>query len=569
MKSWRYCALALLPIGLAGHLQAQTDDEDTLLRALQDEMDRSLAELQLDEESPPYFVSYTVVESSSVASTYTLGAHNRSAGRRSRSLSVGVRVGTKELDNTNFQFGGFSASTSLPLTNSYDELRRSIWLATDNAYKQAVSNLSAKRSALESQTIEDRPKDFSDEEKFTWIGEESFTVASSSEVSSIAKELSTSFLGQPDLFVSSATASSVATTRLYLDSEGNFHRYENGYCSATVFAKTQSADGAELQDATTSYARRCSELPDTDALKQIGFDLADRLIAQRSAESLDNYNGPVLFADVAAAQFLGFQLLSRVGASPIPVSSNPSMAQSLRRSANPFMDKLNARVFPRFISVVNDPTVTEFEGNTLLGSYHVDFDGMPSRRTELITNGMLKSLLTGRAPAKSFDKSTGSNRGFRTPMPGNLFVEAKEGLGSDELKEELLTYASDYGLEYGLIVRKFTNRQDFLGDPVAAGSVGFGGGGGMVAFDVVKLFADGREEPVSPMSVSNFVVSFFKDIVSASESRTHYDTPISIGSSSFVSIVTPSLLFEDLSFRSAGESKPKLPLYPHPLATGQ
>ncbi len=569
MRTLRYFACTLLFLNVAGNLQAQSDDEDTLLRALQDEMDRSLAELQLDEEPAPYFISYRVVESNSVASTFTLGAHNRSNGSRGRSLLVAVRVGSKELDNTNYQFGGFTASRGLPLTNSYDELRRSIWMATDSAYKQAVSNLSSKRSALESQTIEDRPKDFSDEEKYTWMGEESFSVASSSEVSTIARELSTSFLGQPDLFVSSATASSRALTTLYLDSEGNFNRYETGHCSATVFAKTQSTDGAELQDASTTYARKCSDLPDSDSLKQMGLDLADRLIALRDAESLDNYNGPVLLADKAAAQFLGLQLLGRLGASPTPVSSNPAMAQSLRRNANPFLDKLNARVFPRFINVVNDPTLTEFEGNALLGNYHVDMDGMPSRRTELIANGMLRALLTGRAPTKSFDKSTGSNRGLGTPYPGNLFVEARDALEDSELRTELHAYAQDYGLEFALVVRKFSTRQDFFSDPVAAASVGFGGGGGMTAFDVVKLYEDGREVAVGPMSVSNFVVSFFKDIVAASASRTHYDMSLSVGSSSFVSIVTPSLLFEDLSLRSAGEAKPKLPLFPHPLATGQ
>ena len=70
--------------------------------------------------------------------------------------------------------------------------------------------------------------------------------------------------------------------------------------------------------------------------------------------------------------------------------------------------------------------------------------------------------------------------------------------------------------------------------------------GGPPALDVVKLYPDGSEVPVLPMTVSNFVDSFFKDIIAVSEDRVIYDVPLSTGGLSFATIVTPSLLFEDL-----------------------
>lgn len=560
-------ALILASAALVGNTYAQSEEEDVLLRSLQDEMDRALNDLRLDLEPPPYFVAYTVSESKSTSATYVLGAHNGSNESRGRFLQVVVRVGSPELDNTNFvnlDAGFFGRSSNrVPLTGSYDEMRRVIWLATDAAYKRAVSDLAAKKSALEQQTESDRPNDFSEEEPFTHMGEETYETLGIQELSEIARELSSVFQGMPDLHASVARLSSVANKRLYLDSEGNFHRYQSGLCAASMYAKTQTLDGAGISDGVSFYGRSCEDLPSMADMEDAGQEMAARLVASRSAEALDNYNGPVLLAEQAAAEFLSQNLIGRLGAEPTRSSSNPNYAARQRNFANPFLDRLNARVFPRFLSVVNDPTLTEFEGRALLGHYVVDNQGMPSRRVELITNGMLRGLLTSRSPTKSFDKSTGSSRGFGSPSPGNLFIEAKEGLSDEELNDELLTLADEYGLEYGLVLRKIMNPRDAQMDPF--GSSPFQSGG-PPALNVVKLYPDGSEVPVLPMTVSNFVDSFFKDIIAVSEDRVTYDVPLSTGGLNFATIVTPSLLFEDLSLRDAGGAKPKLPLFPHPMA---
>ncbi|MCY3884350.1 MAG: metallopeptidase TldD-related protein [Gammaproteobacteria bacterium] len=561
------CALLFASATLAGGVHAQSDEDDVLLRALQDEMARTLSDLRLDLEPPPYFVAYTVSESKSTNTTYVLGAHNGSNESRGRFLSVVVRVGTPELDNTNFtNFGGgfFGGSSNrVPLTASYDELRRVIWLATDAAYKRAVADLAAKKAALEQQTISDRPNDFSEEETFTHMGDNSYDALSIEELSQIAQVLSSAFRGMPDLHASVARLTSVANKRMYLDSEGNFSHYETGLCTASMYARTQTLEGAGISDGVSFYSRSCEDLPAIDEMKSSGQEMAMRLVASRSAEALDNYNGPVLLEEQAAAEFLSQNLIGRLGAEPSSISNNPNYAARQRNFANPFLDRVNARVFPRFLSVVNDPTLLEFEGNKLLGHYVVDNQGMPSRRVELISNGMLKALLTSRSPTKSFENSTGSSRGSSTPAPGNLFIEAKEGMSNEELNEELLTLADEYGLEYGLVLRKIMNPRDAFQDPFRSSPFQ---SGSPPALDLVKLYPDGSEVPVLPMTVSNFVVSFFKDIIAVSEDRFIYDVPLATGGLNFATIVTPSLLFEDLSMRSAGGAKPKLPLFPHPFA---
>ncbi|MCY4128442.1 MAG: hypothetical protein OXG15_04275, partial [Gammaproteobacteria bacterium] len=119
-----------------------------------------LTELQIDDEPPPYFLAYAVDEVSMSAVQSILGGTADTSQTTSRNLSVNVRVGDRELDNTNFEgsgggmFGGLlgglmGGGGSFPLTDSYDELRRVIWMSTDAAYKEAVSSLAAKKTALE------------------------------------------------------------------------------------------------------------------------------------------------------------------------------------------------------------------------------------------------------------------------------------------------------------------------------------------------------------------------------------------------------------------------------------
>ena len=604
MNRLKTLLLAFLFFCLTAPLIGDSEEEDVLLRALKDEMARSLDELQLEDEPKPYFVSYTIKEVDTVTAVYVLGAHNLSSSSKSRSLGVNIRIGSPELDNTNSGSGSLMGLgdmvvgvSDFPLTDDYEELRREIWLATDRAYKQAVSDLTSKRAAVEGQANPDRPNDFSVEESYEYEALNEYPVSEMDVVSRIADQLSDSLNGYAEISSSSGSVTSISAKRLYIDSEGSFHRYETGSCTAIAQAKTQTADGTGLSNSTSAHALRCTDLPDIESLKADVVAMAEGLIAKRSAETLDRYNGPVLFEGHAAGELIGQTLVSRLGAVPEPVGDDSGFGALLGSGTNPFVDRLNARVLPSFLSVVNDPTITEFQGNSLLGSYIVDFEGMPSRRTELISNGVLKALLTTRAPTKQFDNTTGSNRGQPSPSPGSLFVETSEGVTLDELRSELFAIAEDNGLEFAVVIRRIKSLGDIqLTDAteimqLAMGMMG-GGAALMPAVEVVKVYPDGREVPVLPMTISNFGDRTYRDIVAVSEERWQHDMyliatggisgmmgamsggandvgQISAMTQDFVSIVTPALVFEDLTLTTPDGAKPALPLIPHPLAEGQ
>ncbi|MYD45238.1 MAG: hypothetical protein F4W92_02655 [Gammaproteobacteria bacterium] len=595
--------LVLLSLAVGTPGQSTKDTDDVLIRALQDEMERSLTELQIDDEPPPYFLSYTVNETSMSVIQSILGGSADSNHSTNRNFSVNVRVGDRELDNTNFEgsgggmfglgglLGGLFGGGSFPLTDSYDELRRVIWMNTDSAYKEAVSSLAAKKTALEQQPSLERANDFNEEEPFEYVSESEFTPIDIDRVTAFANELSSVLKGHPELQQTSTIVTYVTNKRTYIDSDGNFNRLESSLCTVRTQASAQAEDGAMVNDYLTVYANNCEELyNDIEELKQRHEQLIASVLEFKNAEHVRAYTGPVLITDEATGDFFSQVLGSRAGAVPLPVSESSGFGM-MGMLQNPFMDKIEARVFPRFLSVVNDPTIREHDGVSLMGSYVVDSEGMPARRTELIKDGKLLTLLTTRAPTKELNKSTGSNR-TGTPLPGNLFISSSEGMTEEELKQELLMLVEDSGNDYGIVIKRFSDIGSLaLGagfDGIVAVSQSMMGGGIplLPTLHAYKVEKDGTEVAIRPLTVTSFSDSQLKDIVAVSDTvRVHnVSTPFStstlmsalfgslgglggaFGSPGFLGVVAPDVLLEELSFQGGGTGHPRLPIVAHPAS---
>jgi len=118
---------------------------------MRDELDRSMRRLSMEDMEKPYFLAYRVDEVEGFRVSARFGALDASSPSKRRSLSVELRVGGPDFDNTNFlgNYRGTGGSTTLPLDDDYDGLRRQLWLATDSAYKNAQRKLAGKRAALQ------------------------------------------------------------------------------------------------------------------------------------------------------------------------------------------------------------------------------------------------------------------------------------------------------------------------------------------------------------------------------------------------------------------------------------
>jgi predicted Zn-dependent protease len=568
--------------------------QDVVMQAMQHELQRSMKQLQLEDLSKPYFVSYTVRDQRVTRVSAGFGSLLSSREDVQRWLTVEVRVGSRALDNTNFFSlpGGqsgvlrtFFGRVRLPLEDDYGEIRRQLWLATDGAYKQALENLSKKRAALKSRTRSEELLDFSKEDPTTIEDDAAPLTVDRAEVEALVRGLSERFREMPEIHTSDVRFHAATVRTRYLNSEGSTFTRVVPSVGLVARAATQAADGLPLSDFVSAFGRGMNDLPSHEELEASIDRMGKRLAALREAPLLELYNGPVLFEGQAAAELFAQAFAPGFLAARKPVMEDPRMAGFLSRGrAGSLEDKIGARVLPRFLGVIDDPTRVVYGDSVLAGGYKVDDQGVGARSTKLIERGILKTLLADRTPVTGVERSTGNRRDGRV-LPSNVVVTAERPLTPDELAEELQLLVQEREGEYGIVVRRMGNPDHRSSTDRSMNMIVIGAGGGDEnpvegSIEAYKVYADGREELIRNVRISGISAASFKDIVAASSESTVYTAPFSGGrgspfsfatgqvpgaTRSVVSWVVPSLLFEDLTLKKPSGEVPRPPVAEHPF----
>ncbi|MDE0037231.1 MAG: metallopeptidase TldD-related protein [Gammaproteobacteria bacterium] len=537
---------------------AGDDIDGVLFQAMRDELERSSQRLSMEGMETPYFLAYRVDEVEGFRVSARFGALDRSSPSKRRSLSVELRVGSPEFDNTNFLGSyGSGGSATLPLDDDYDALRRRLWLATDSAYKSAQRKLAGKRAALQNRTRDAVP-DFADAQAVQTIdtaGSVNWTVE---DAQSLARTLSALFRQTPGIHESRVHTDMDIRRSYYVNTEGTSYVKVEPWVQVRAWASTQAADGTILQDSEVFYARS-DALPEREILAERVRAMAEALSARRGAESMDRYSGPVLFKGHAAAGLLAGSFAPRLVAVRVPVADGYRYERSAAAARNPFADKIGARVMPRFLDVRDDPTLDRYGPRRLHGGYRVDDEGVPAAPTILVERGRLRSLLTTRNPVEGIAASTGNRRGI-APVPTNLIVSTEQGLDDAEMHTEFVALIHERGNEFGIVVSRLS---------------------GSTVVQAAKVYPDGRTVPIRKAELSGFSVSAFKDIVAASATSTAHTLRYSASWASILrqtsavygsprhdtigSIVVPDLLFEEVTLRKPIGNSPRPPVLAHPF----
>lgn len=562
-------------------------DDEVLMQAMRDELARTMNDLRMENMDRPYFVAYTVRDTAQVSTGANFGALLPSSKSRSRRLSVELRVGDASFDNTNFQtmgsFMGGGGGGMLPLTDDAVEIRRQIWLATDAAYKNALKQIAAKRAGLQNATRIEDLGDLAPQEPYRYADEEQRELPGLSDIETLVRDLSMQFRDMPHIMDSGVGARVSLARTYYVNSEGSSFVRSDPAARLTVTAATQTVDGTMLHDFRAIYADSWDEIGKRDDLPAEVEALGAAIAARRSAAKLDDrYIGPVLFEGQAAAEFTAQVLVPRLRGVRTPETGS-QFAGSMRRSGNPFLDKIGARVLTRFLDLKDDPTLT---GNGFVSGYPVDDDGVPAEATSLVENGILKTLLTTRNPVRGIDGSTGNRRGSG-PQPSNVAMTNKRGMTREELYGEMYLLMEEREAEYGIVVRRLGNPgmkpATSSGFSIGFGSSGAGQGNVENALLAYKVFPEGREELLRTVEFAGIADSVFKEIVAASDTNTTHTRTGSPGSSSglmmmvgggigltssagaTVTLSVPDLLFEEMSVRNPTGNLPHPPVAKHPF----
>ena len=581
--------MAFMLVTAATLLWAQ---DDVVMKAMQDEMTRSMGQLQFETMQKPYFISYRIDDTNAASVSATLGSLTATDPDHRRLLSVELRVGDYASDNSNYfsvrtfsgGMGMFKGISSVALDNDYLQIRRQIWQTTDAQYKKAIEDLSAKQAALQGRQGADDIPDFSKEPPATLKEPAAEVKIDVPGLEQLARELSLPFKQTPDIVTSSVEINVRNTFVRYLNSEGSSFTRPVPQVKLSVTAETQAGDGLPMRDSIELYGQSVADLPPKEQLLASVREMGSRLEKLREAPAIEHYNGPVLFEDRAAAEIFAQAFAPGLVTSRTPISEDPRFEvffnQLIARmgGGDSLLSKIGGRVLPEVVDLVDNPRIASYQGMKLAGSCEVDDDGVPSRETKLVEKGMLQTMLSGRVPVRSITHSTGSRRGLG-PAPSNLILTATKASTGDQLREELLRRVKLRGLHYGIVVRRVGGNGTNSLLRAAAMMGAAQSAPSNVLLEVYKIFPDGHQEPVRGMQLEDVTAATFRDIVAIGDKPVVYNEQFMPRIGSFfsmgmggasadlpvVSYVVPSLLFEEITLTKATGPFPNPPMSKAPL----
>ena len=511
---------------------------DTLLAALVTELERSKAQLKMDQVAAPYYVEYRVNDVDEYQAEAAFGALRENQRVRYRVLRVVVRIGDYKQDS--FYNQGTGETNILPLDDDPIALRHQIWLATDQAYKSAGEAFTEKQAALKQFSTETNPVD--DFAKAPVVTAVEPTVALQMDEAAWKKTLEdvTSLYRQyPDVQSVAASARFSAVNEYLVNSEGTITRSGKKTYTVQFNSSAQAADGMRLSRNPFWMLARAEELPTHDALVADAKKALDTLVALRQAPiAEEEYRGPVLFAPDAANDIIASLIGSNV------LGRKPQLGRP-NRTTGAFATSFKSRVLPNFLSVVDDPTLRDFRGKSLVGNYQVDDDGVKAQPVTLVDNGTLVNYLVSRQPIRDFPFSNGHGRAGTGTVPspnlGVLLLKSTEAQSPEALKQRVIQMITDQGKPFGYRVETL--------------------GPGNSPRLLYRVYPDGHEELVRG--------AVFNEL----DTRSLRSDLIAVGNDPVVSnrtggiattVISPSLLFGELEVKRADTSKDKLPDYPPP-----
>ncbi|MGA2276094.1 MAG: metallopeptidase TldD-related protein [Terracidiphilus sp.] len=509
-----------------------------------------------EKQLPPYFLSYSVSDASALTIQAQFGALVNTSVHHVRYADVQLRIGDPKLDNTHGTHrSSAETNTALPLNDDREALARSLWLATNSGYGNALDNyLRVKTEAAVRAKEEDTSPDFSQEAPQVHLGRPApSVVVDRAGWEQRVRALSRIFREYPDVYINAVALTVQNETDYYASSEGSRVVAPHLQARLVIFAAARAEDGMDLYRAQTFEAETASGLPAQVEMEAAARELGKSLEALRKAPITEPFDGPAILSGRAAAVFFHEVLGHRL----------EGQRQRGDEEGQTFTKEVGKPVLPSFLSVADDPTMSRFEKTWLSGRYEYDDEGQKAQRVQLIQDGVLKSFLMSRLPIASFANSNGHGRAETGKVPtgrqGNLIVTSTKTVPESELRKQLIEEAKKQGKPYGLYFEDISSGFAVTqrNSPQAFS---------VVPLVVWRVYVDGRpDELVRGVSIVGTPLAAMKSILATGDKYEVFNGECGAESGTIpVSAVAPAMLMQDLETQKQKQGTARPPILPIP-----
>jgi hypothetical protein len=489
-------------------------DDAALVAAVEAELARAVG-AALPGQPAAWWGAAEVVDGDVSTAMATFGALTGFDHAPYRALRTELRVGDATFDSGDFEptFGGRDGVSmrGLPLDDLPPALRREAWLAADHALKGATEMLSARRAAREGRPPPETPLPAMHPAPPYTSGPVAAPPAEAEATAALAAAISAR-LAVPGIEEGDAIARSWSGRRLLVTSEGTRGWMPTGFCVLRAEAIARDPDGARVRSTRSWVARTCAGLPPRATLEAETDALVAAVLARAGAPIEREYLGPVLFEAPAALELFRQVLAGEIAGSPPPEAPpDPAAHDGLGPASGA---RIGRRLLPDGWSVVDDPSAAPGSA----ASYTHDFEGVPATPVSVVEDGVVRALLHSRIPRAGAEGSTGHGRALgderRAALPAVVAVDPPRPRSGRALRKAALRLGREAGLPYVLVVKHMEPlalAQDF--------DIAFSGEGPLPGLtrptEVVRLYPDGREEPVRGLQFVGVDRRVLRDIAAA------------------------------------------------------
>ena len=527
---------------------AAAAESDAVLNAMKDELTREQQLLVLPGMQRPYFIQYRLEDVQTYELLANYGALVRELQNHQRAVRVEVRVGDYAVDSSSSR--GDGTVELAPSDNDPDAIRFALWSATDQAYKNALRAYAAKQAALKQYQTPPTANDFSpakpvtrieplvtfDLDRDEWrrrVIDASGLYATDPAVASFAS----------DVQYSSAQVTAMVVNRYTVNTDGTMLRHGYAYYQELINVGGQAPDGMQIARDNGATATTAAGLEGWPAMKKRVIDDLQSFNDLRHAPVVDadDYHGPVLFAGDAAADVFNRLFVPNIEA------DRPDMGTTAR-TQGAYASSLHSLVLPPYITVVDDPTQRTFDGQSLLGAYNVDDEGVVVAPVTLVKDGELINYDIGREPIKDFPVSNGHGRAVPAQSAhsraGVVIIKSNQNLTTEQMRAKLVALAKDKG--------KNVYEVETLG------------GGELMPRLLYRISPDGKRTLVRGAAFDDLDQRALRaDIIAAGGKPWIAQSATPLPQTTIV----PMILFDDVTVKRANQEQQKLPYYPPPPVT--
>lgn len=435
---------------------AVTDGQlgDVIFSAMEDEMKHVYKELSEIQKTEPLLIDYVLCHSRYSQAVASAGActgitNYGTANRVMADVILGDSMITSKIEIDNRQ------PTYIHHEMDYASIRKALRKESIRAYTSAVENLDNKKNKLN-----DSPKpekeisvpEFRKLPPVEWIGRSAVNENTSIDtMKHLAERLSTVFLDYPELMNHKVYIRQRRFDHYRLTSDGQKIMIPESQLTIFADADIKTNNGLCI---TKEYRRHVSRIEDLPSEKDIADELrqfAESIIKESKAKVVkDLYIGPVLYEGEAAAEIIADNAIFYAHSYSYP-------ERDMYDKKYLYLDK---KIFPKQLDVYQLGEDSIYNGVNLMGYNPVDANGQKPMTLKFIEKGILKNMLSKRAPSVGSNLYTG-NEWFNTVgvsiLPkfsaGILHIKSDEAIKYSKLRKLLLKSAKDQGFEYAYIVR--------------------------------------------------------------------------------------------------------------------